>query len=96
MNGGLLKISLNGLLLAVLMILNVGDNHAADLDDVTMKVIGLDEIPGDSFHIEIPKSALENMADISEATGPRPAMPSGDALLTTPEPGGDSRAAPPQ
>ena len=68
--------------LLVACLISTNSVYAQNLDDLTMKVIGLDEIPGDSFQIEIPSSALENMADLNEVVG------------TTAEPVEDALAAP--
>jgi len=65
-----------------------GQLLAADLDDVTMRVIGLEEIPGDSFKIEIPHSAIDEMATISELKGAVPGRQIEDALITSPITGG--------
>ena len=43
----------------------------ADLDDVTMRVIGLDEIPTHSLQIiELPQADLGELADINESLVP--------------------------
>lgn len=62
------------------------------LDDVTMRVIGLDEIPSSSLRIiEIPQPDLGEFADINESfvspTQQQLTTPEGDAVTTIPDDG---------
>lgn len=62
-----------------------------DLDEVTMRVIGLDEIPVNSFQIQLPGTDLEGMADINEAGGTTvDFVLDMEPPLTTPIPDGDA------
>lgn len=82
--------TINVVLFSVLL---CGASYAQDLDDLTMKVIGLEEIPGDSFQIEIPEAALGDIADLNEVNGGPSLGLGGDAIVATPG-GGEDTAEP--
>lgn len=73
-------------------------NAESALDDVTMRVIGLDEIPSSSLRIiEIPQPDLGEFADINESFIPPtthqavPEPASGmDSITTVPDEGGNN------
>lgn len=64
----------------VLITFMSGVQAETNLEDLTMQVIDLEEIPKDSFHIELPHSTLEDMAGLNKATVPSKS-PVGDAMV---------------
>jgi hypothetical protein len=76
-----------------LLVLSTVVRAETDLDDVTMRVIGLDEIPTHSLQIiELPQADLGELADINESLVPgaaeSPVSPADEVAdtITTPGP----------
>jgi len=98
-----IKLAMRMAVASVVLLLCGTVRAETDLDDVTMRVIGLDEIPTHSLQIiELPQSDLGELSDINESlvtgTSEQPVLPSedmADTIAPISPPGGEVSAESP-